>query len=326
MCPASWPRGYRAPVSRSRVVVALLAAALLAATAAGQSPVASRARAPAARHGTAEAGARIDRFDRGRALRHVRRLARGIGVRIRTSEGERRAARYAARRFRAYGYRVRVQRFHVDGGTSRNVVARWPGRRRYGVVIGGHIDTVAGAPGGNDNASGTAIVLEMARLAAGTKAARWARFVAFGSEEYGRDGRHHVGSQVFVNRLGRKGRRKLAGMVSVDMVGRLLGRPLIVATAGIGPRVVARSVYRRARDAGVPVARATTCDCSDNGPFERAGIPAAFVWSGSEPNWHTPRDTYRNVSPRSIRRSGRALRAFVRTLDRRTIRYFRRRG
>jgi aminopeptidase YwaD len=280
--------------------------------------------AGAAGGGRAARALRVGHFDEDRAMRHVRRLARGIGVRVRGTEGERRGARYVARRFRSYGYKVFVQRFEVDGRTSRNVVARWPGGKRYPVVIGGHIDTVAGSPGGNDNASGVAIVLEVARLVAGKKPARNARFVAFGSEEYGLNGRHHIGSSVFVNRLGRRGRRRLAGMVSVDMVGKLLGRPLIVGTAGIGPTVVARSLYRHARAADVEVVRQTTCDCSDNGPFELAGIPAAFAWSGSEPNYHSPSDTFRSVSKRSVRRSGRAIRAFVRILDRRTLRYFRR--
>jgi hypothetical protein len=269
---------------------------------------------------------RIGHFDEDRAMRHVRRLARGIGVRVRGTDAERRAARYVARKFRSYGYRVFVQRFDVDGRTSRNVVARWPRGKRYPVIVGGHMDTVAGSPGGNDNASGVAIVLEVARLVAGKKPARNAKFVAFGSEEYGLDGRHHIGSSVFVNRLGRRGRRRLAGMVSVDMVGKLLGRPLIVGTAGIGPTVVARSLYKNARTADVDVVRQTTCDCSDNGPFELAGIPAAFAWSGSEPNYHSPRDTFRSVSKRSVRKSGRAIRAFVKILDRRTLRYFRRNG
>ncbi|MGH2730888.1 MAG: M28 family peptidase, partial [Actinomycetota bacterium] len=139
--------------------------------------------------------------------------------------------------------------------------------------------------------------------------------------EYGSDNRHHVGSQVYVNRLSDKGRRRMAGMVSVDMVAD--GRPLIVGTAGIGPDVVGRTLYRRGRRAGIGVEYQTTCDCSDNGPFERAGIPAAFAWSGDEPNYHLPSDTVRNMAPRDLLRTGRAIRAFVRGLDRALIQRFR---
>ena len=261
-------------------------------------------------------------FNKKKAMTHVRRLAGRIGVRVRATKGERRAARYVARKLRSFGYRTRVRRFRVVGGRSRNVVATWPGAVRYPVVVGGHIDTVRGSPGANDNASGVAVVLETARLFAGRRQARFLKFVAFGSEEYGSDGVHHVGSQVFVNRLGNRGRRRLPGMISVDMIAD--GRPLIVGTAGIGPRVVARAFARRTAAAGIRVVRRTTCDCSDNGPFERAGIPAAFAWSGFEPNYHSASDTPANLSPADLRRTGRAVRSFVRSLDRKTVRRFRR--
>lgn len=244
---------------------------------------------------------------------HVRALASRIGVRVRATDGERRGARYIARRFEDLGYRVHVQRFDVDGGTSRNVVARWPEARRYPIVLGAHMDTVPGSPGANDNASGAAVLLETARLARNTSQAAFLKFIAFGSEEYGSDGRHHVGSQVFVNRLGPKGRRKLGGMVSVDMVAD--GRPLIVGTAGIGPEVLARTLFRRIDSANIGVTYRTTCDCSDNGPFERAGIPASFMWSGEDANYHDDSDTVLNMSPRDLERTGKAVRAFLKVVD-----------
>jgi hypothetical protein len=271
-----------------------------------------------------ELAAPLGRFGATRAMVHVRRLAGPIGVRLRASPGEHRGQRYVKKRLRALGYRVFVQKFGVDGATSRNVVAMWPGAKRYPVVIGAHIDTVAGSPGANDNASGVAVMLEVARLVAGRPEARWVKFVSFGAEEYGSDGRHHVGSQTFVDRLGRRGRRRLAGMLSVDMVAD--GRPLIVGTAGIGPRVVSYSFLQKARRAAVKSVYRTTCDCSDNGPFELAGIPAAFIWSGSEPDYHSSSDLPANLSKRDLRRSGRAVRAFAGALDRKTVRYFRRRG
>jgi Iap family predicted aminopeptidase len=268
---------------------------------------------------------RPKRFSRQRTMQHVRRLASDIGVRVRGTRGERRAARYIRKRFRALGYETNVQTFSVDGRTSRNVVAWWPGAQRYPVVIGGHMDTVPRSPGANDNASGVAVVLEAARMFAGTRQARFVRFVAFGSEEYGRDGRHHVGSQTFVNRLGARGRRRLAGMVSVDMIGKVQGGPHLIGTSGIGPEIVARTLYRKARRAGLSVRYRTLCPCSDNAPFERAGIPGAFMWSGWEPNYHSPRDTVPNVEPGAVTRAGRIVRAFVKDLNAATLRRFRNR-
>lgn len=248
---------------------------------------------------------------------HVRTLADEIGARVRATTGEVRGARYIAARFRELGYETSVKTFAVDGKMSRNVVAQLPDALRYPVIIGGHMDTVSGSPGANDNASGIAVILEMARIFAGSEQGRFVRFVAFGSEEYGTDGRHHVGSQVFVNRLGARGRDRLGGMISVDMIAD--GRPLIVGTAGIGPDVLARKLYRRVREAGIAVSYQVTCDCSDNGPFERAGIPGAFMWSGDEPNYHDETDTTPNLDPSDLERTGRALRAFIETLDRRLL-------
>lgn len=270
----------------------------------------------------AQAAAEIGPFTKDAAMPHVVKLARSIGVRVRGTAAERKTARYVADRLRSYGYSVNVQKFAVDGRTSRNVVAWWPGARRYPVVVGAHMDTVAGSPGANDNASGVAVVLEVARLIAGTPKAELVRFVAFGSEEYGSNGLHHVGSQVFVNRLRKEGRRRLAGMISVDMIAD--GRPLIVATAGIGPQAIADrfAAIARARDIGVD--RQTTCDCSDNGPFERAGITAAFLWSGPEPNYHDDSDKVKNLEPDDLVRTGRAVRYFVKRLDARMLRRLRR--
>jgi hypothetical protein len=255
-------------------------------------------------------------------MRHIRKLSVGIGVRVRTTPNERRGARYVAGRFRAYGYNVRVQKFSVDGGTSRNVVARWPGAMRYGLVVGGHMDSVPTSPGANDNASGVAVVLEMARITAGTKQARFITFVGFGSEEYGQDGTHHVGSEKFVNRLGPRGRNRLAGAVSIDMVAD--GRPLLVGNSGIAEDVVARSVYNKVEQAGIAVEYRVLCDCSDHGPFEHAGIPGSYMYSGEDEQYHSSGDTVDNLRRKDVRRSGRAARAFVRAVKWRMIRRFRR--
>lgn len=265
--------------------------------------------------------AAVGSFSKRRAMRHVRTLAMDIGVRVRATRGELRGARYIAEQFRSLGYNVRIQKFDVDGGTSRNVVAWWPESRRYGVVVGAHMDTVPASPGANDNASGVAVVLELARLVAGKEPARSVRFVAFGSEEYGSNGEHHVGSQVYVNRLGERGRNRLGGMVSVDMVAD--GRPLLVGNSDIADDVVARTLYRRIRDAGIAVRYHTLCDCSDHGPFEHAGIPASFAYSGPEPDYHGSSDTVPNMKPDDLLRTGRALRVFVNAVDRDMLQRFR---
>jgi putative aminopeptidase FrvX len=254
-------------------------------------------------------------------MRHIRYLAGEIGVRVRATQGETLGARYVASKFRAYGYDVTIQKFSVDGGTSRNVVASWPGSKRYPVVIGGHMDSVPGAPGANDNASGTAVVLELARIFKGTNQARFTKFVAFGSEESGTDERHHVGSEVYVQRLGQEGRSRLAGMVSVDMIAD--GRPLLVGNSAIAHDKVADALYRQVERRGIDVRRITLCDCSDHGPFEHAGISAAFAYSGQTDYYHSPSDTVDKVKTEDVQRTGQAIKAFIKAFDGAYMRYLR---
>ena len=263
----------------------------------------------------------LRKYSNARAMKHVRTLARKIGPRVRAKPPELKASKYVRKKFESYGYNTKVQKFPVDGGTSRNVIAWWPEAKRYGFVVGGHMDTVRRSPGANDNASGVAVVLEMARISANREPARFVRFVAFGAEEFGTNGEHHNGSQIYVNRLGKGGRKRLGGMVSIDMVGN--GRPLLAATIGMAPQVVARTVYNKMRDK-VAMSYQITCDCSDNGPFERAGIPAVFLWSGSEPNHHEPTDTVANLKPKHVKRTGRGFRFFLKQVDLGMIRRFRR--
>ncbi len=264
----------------------------------------------------------IRRFSKRRAMDHVRKLARDVGVRVRATRGEFLGSRYIASELRSLGYNVNIQKFDVDDGVSRNVVAWWPGSQNHGFVLGGHMDTVAASPGANDNASGVAVMLELARLVAAKKPSKWLRFVAFGSEEYGSNGAHHVGSQTFVNRLGREGQDRLGGMASVDMIAD--GRPLLVGNSGIADDVVARTLYRKIRDAGISVRFEELCDCSDHGPFEHAGIPASFAYSGLEGNYHDPSDTVVNMKPEDLYRTGRALRVFVADINGTMIERFRR--
>src|SRR5688572_23293758 len=63
--------------------------------------------------------AELEPFARHRAMDHVRKLAGDIGVRVRATRGEKRGAAYIARTFQDLGYRVKVQTFEVDSGTSR---------------------------------------------------------------------------------------------------------------------------------------------------------------------------------------------------------------
>jgi Zn-dependent M28 family amino/carboxypeptidase len=92
------------------------------------------------------------------------------------------------------------------------------------IVVGAHYDSVAGSPGANDNASGVAALLELARLLAGTALPRSVRFVAFANEEapffYGDE----MGSNRYAARAQVQGERIVA-MLSLETLGYYTDQP-----------------------------------------------------------------------------------------------------
>jgi len=253
-----------------------------------------------------------DRFSPLRAMHHVRVVAGRIGPRPAGSAAYRRAVRYVIEELQRYGYETRRSAFGVSSNVkSSNVIGRWPGGGPHSVLIGAHLDTVRGSPGANDNGSGVGTMLELARYFAGRPQAPSVRFVAFGAEEYQPNGKHHIGSAAYVRRMDAAERSELEVMVTADMIGK--ARPFIVGWMGIGPRTGVRAVVSAARRVNVAAHSERLPDWSDNGPFERAGMPAAFLWTGFEPNHHEPTDRVGNVARRALRRAGRLLVDVIRT-------------
>jgi Zn-dependent M28 family amino/carboxypeptidase len=118
------------------------------------------------------------------------------------------------------GYEVQRQEFTVTGGTVRNLEAGLVGTSLPDeiVVVGAHYDSVIGSPGANDNASGVAGLLEMARLLAGRPLSRTVRFVAFVNEEPPFFQTDQMGSRVYASRSRHRGERIVA-MLAIETIG-----------------------------------------------------------------------------------------------------------
>ncbi len=122
--------------------------------------------------------------------RHVLRLAGEIGDRnYLLAEAQKSAASYISDQFRLSGYEPIEQAYPVPGPKGqvqlRNILAKRPGSQPQSpiLVVGAHYDTKSGTPGADDNASGIAGLLELARRFHGTTGSIELRFVAFDSEE-----------------------------------------------------------------------------------------------------------------------------------------------
>ena len=94
------------------------------------------------------------------------------------------SAGYISATLESFGYHVGKEPFTADGKTCWNLVAEIPGATHTDIVIvGAHYDTAPDAPGANDNGSGVAATLALARAYAGKKLSRTIRFVFFANEE-----------------------------------------------------------------------------------------------------------------------------------------------
>ena len=141
-------------------------------------------------------------------------------------------------------------------------------------------------PGADDNASGVAVMLELARtLWKEDRPARTVAFVAFAGEEAGR-----LGSSHFVTTPAFPPGRTLA-MVDLDTVGRLDGRKILVLGGASAPEWV--HILRGAGYlAGAETAMAAgDLDASDDVTFRRAGVPAVQLFGGPNTDYHRPTDT-----------------------------------
>ncbi|MBW4576538.1 MAG: M28 family peptidase [Aphanothece sp. CMT-3BRIN-NPC111] len=165
--------------------------------------------------------------------------------------------------------------------TGRNVIAHLPGVSQPSLLIGGHYDSVAGSPGANDNASGTAVVLALARHSVSLPWTRHAYFVAFDGEE---DGLH--GSRAFVREAKPQLIQGLKAMLNFDMVG--VNSQLLVAGTP--------SLRALVKEAVPDISTFNSQDDSDHASFAAANVPVLFFTRGPEPNYHTPQDDTVNVS------------------------------
>jgi aminopeptidase YwaD len=160
--------------------------------------------------------------------------------------------------------------------SGRNIIARMKGVNQPQMIIGAHYDSVPGSPGANDNASGTAVVLEMARKLSSTPNARQVWFIAFDGEE---EGLH--GSRAFVDKAGSSFLSKLKAMMNFDMVG-------VNKELGIGGTESLTSSVSKL-DPKLKMLGASSGG-SDHASFARAGVPVLFFFRGIETNYHTPND------------------------------------
>lgn len=277
--------------------------------------------------GVGEAAATPELSTEERLERDVRVLAEGFGER---SAGDRdnlnAAGAWVEGRLAGMGYRVWRENSPVREGTAFNVVAE---RRGVAfpdeiVVIGAHYDTEVDTPGADDNASGVAVMLELARRFAGVDMARTIRFVGFTNEEGSNSRGNVMGSRVSAEGSRERG-ETIVAMLSLEMLGYFSDEPgsqrypfptdsplvqgMNLPDAGDFVAVVGRladaDLVERLGSAMAGVGSIAVAPAalppilrdiwrSDNGNYWVSGYPAVMVTDTSEwrnPHYHEATDT-----------------------------------
>lgn len=209
------------------------------------------------------------------------------------------------------------------GFVMKNVIGMIPGKRPdmagQSVVVAAHYDHLGLGwpdvregnrgkihPGADDNASGVAVLIELAKVLGATNPERSIIFAAFTGEEAGRRG-----SKYYVANRKQYPAEKVIGMVNLDTVGRLGKGKLLILGAGSAKEWV--HIFRGAGFVtGVEIEMVPArLDSSDNISFEDAGIPAVQIFSGPHLDYHRPADTADKIDPEGLIKVGSVAREVI---------------
>jgi hypothetical protein len=253
------------------------------------------------------------------------------------------AAQYIEHTLAASGYTVRAQRIETALGEVRNLEVEVPGGARGTeiVIVGAHYDSVIGAVGANDNGSGVAAVLELARMFKEAKPARTLRFVAFVDEEPPFYRGDEMGSRYYAQRSKELG-ENIVAMFSLETIGYYSERPgsqhypfplsffypstgnFIAFVSNLSSRALlheAIASFRRHAEFPSEAAAAPAflpgVDWSDHWSFWREGWPALMVTDTAPyryPHYHTMQDTPDKVDYERLARVVTGLHGMLREL------------
>jgi len=202
----------------------------------------------------------------------------------------------------------------------RNIVGTLPGRNpelaRESVVIGAHYDhlgTNGGSKesagkvhhGADDNASGIAVLLELAsRLPLVANMERTVVFVAFTGEEEGRKG-----SRYYVRNERRYPAAKAIAMINLDTVGRMEKNTLIVIGSG-SAKEWSPFFQEAGKSLKIEIAEMVQAlDSGDQKSFQEAGVPAVQFFTGPHGDYHRPTDTADKIYGKGLAKVATVARA-----------------
>jgi glutaminyl-peptide cyclotransferase len=254
-------------------------------------------------------------FDGEAAYAHVTAQC-DFGFRPPGSEALRATGDYIIAELEKHGWTVETQEFTYRNTSVRNIVGRL-GKGPV-VILGAHYDTRRSADmedasvpvlGANDGASGTAVLLELARTLDQDKLRNEVWLVFFDAEDNGRlDGWDWcVGSEYMAENL----TVVPEAVVVVDMVGDVNQELYLERNSDPALQTQLWDVAATLGYTDAFVAEYKYMIFDDHVPFARRDIPAVDIIDFDYKYWHTTRDTPDKVSPASLERVGRVVEVWL---------------
>jgi len=261
-------------------------------------------------------------------MAHVTFLtSKELGGRQLGTAGEKAAAAYVEKHFRAAGFApvkdtMIVPVLRPERPETLNVVGILRGQSDRIVLVGAHLDHLGVRdgklyPGADDNASGVAALLEICRLLASAELKKTLVCVAFGGEEAGL-----VGSRAFV-REATVELAKIDRMVNLDMLGRPLFESLFGQAKPDGLGVIVHKIPETELDEVLAITKAEGVETMslpeawirklqagfayDSMPFNERGVATLFFSSSLHADYHQPTDTADRLAPRQLRNRAAAI-------------------
>lgn len=161
-----------------------------------------------------------------RLKEHVVKLSHEIGDRsVFRYSNLSEAAGYITKEFENLGFAVEFQKYQLLQKEVKNIIARKPGVKKPEeiIVVGAHYDTCFN-PGANDNASGVAGLIELARIFSQKQTNRTIKFIAFVNEEPPFFKTENMGSFIYAREAKKKG-KKIKAAVILEMIGYYSNQP-----------------------------------------------------------------------------------------------------
>ena len=248
-----------------------------------------RERAAAARAPVAFVQNLVDKVSRASLEQDLEKLV-SFPTRHSTSNDFTEAVAFARQQLDAMGFETRQQTVKVEGADSQNIIADKTGNEsdatRKVVIVCAHLDSInlaggasAKAPGADDNGSGSAGVLEIARAFQKHRAMHDLRLILFGGEEQGL-----FGSRQYVGSLSAAERERIKAVVNMDMIGTNNSDTRSVLIEG---SAVSQSVIDGLSEAGATYTQLSIETSlnpfnSDHVPFINAQLPAVLTIEGAD--------------------------------------------